>query len=390
MHIKKGDIVEKLVNIGILLSQEKNLRKLLNKIVEEVINFTGAEGGSLYIKKGNTLHFMVFKNRILEERVSPDLLKKRIKKSSFEIKGTSIAGACVKRGEIIAIPDMDRVEELGFKYDRGMDKDLGYKTKSLLSIPLKGPQGEIIGVLQIVNLPEGSFEKEELRLARAMASQAAIALSNALLLDELKNAQLDTIYRLSRVAEFKDRETGDHIRRMSLVSKYIASAMKNDPDFIELILYASPMHDIGKVAIPDSILLKPARLTKQEFEIMKTHTKIGAEILKGAETSILKVAYKIALYHHEKYNGTGYPEGLKGYEIPIEARVVAVADVFDALVSKRPYKGPWPLEKAEEFIVSQKGQHFDPVVVEAFIKVYDKIISLYQKPGTLYSNQDLA
>ncbi len=378
MENGKKDILEKLVEIGLLLASEKNLKKLLERIVEEEMNFTNAEGGSLYIKKDNYLNFMVFKNRVLENRLPKDIIEKRIRKSRFEISEKSIAGACVKRGEIIGIKDMDRVEEFGFSYDRSLDKELGYNTKSLLAIPLKDPKGEPIGVLQLINLPEDSFTDEGLRLVRATAAQAAISLSNGLLLDELKKAQLDTIYRLAKVAEFKDRETGEHIKRMSRVSMYIADALKKDPDFSELILYASPMHDIGKVAIPDNILLKPAKLTENEFEIMKTHTTIGGEILENADTRLLKVARKIALYHHEKFDGNGYPEGRKGEEIPIEARIVAVADVFDALVSKRPYKAPWPPEEASKYIITQKGKHFDPDVVGAFVDSYDRIIELYQ------------
>ncbi len=378
MNIQKGDILERLVEIGLLLSSEKNLQKLLERIVEEEMNFTGAEGGSLYIKKGNYLNFMVFKNRVLEKRIPLDSILNSIKTSRFEIKDTSVVGACAKRDKIIAIQNMDKIEELGFRYDRSLDETLGYKTKSLLAVPLKSPNGDTIGVLQLVNIPEKSLTQDGLRLVRATAAQAAIALSNALLLDELKKAQLDTIYRLAKVAEFKDRETGEHIKRMSNVSMYIAEALKKDPDFTELILYASPMHDIGKVAIPDSILLKPGKLTVEEFEIMKTHTTIGAEILKDADTELLKVARRIALYHHEKYDGTGYPEGLKGEDIPVEARIVAVADVFDALVSKRPYKEPWLPEEALKFIVSQKGKHFDPAVVQAFVQEYDRIISMYR------------
>ncbi len=388
MNIQKGDILERLVEIGLLLSSEKNLQKLLERIVEEEMNFTGAEGGSLYIKKGNYLNFMVFKNRVLEKRVPRESIIKRIKTSRFEIRDTSVVGACVKRDKIIAIQNMDKIEELGFRYDRSLDETLGYKTKSLLAVPLKSPNGDTIGVLQLVNIPEKSLTQDGLRLVRATAAQAAIALSNALLLDELKKAQLDTIYRLAKVAEFKDRETGEHIKRMSNVSMYIAEALKKDPDFTELILYASPMHDIGKVAIPDSILLKPGKLTVEEFEIMKTHTTIGAEILKDADTELLKVARRIALYHHEKYDGTGYPEGLKGEDIPVEARIVAVADVFDALVSKRPYKEPWPPEEALKFIVSQKAKHFDPAVVQAFVQVYDRIISMYRSSDIAPQNQD--
>ena len=183
---------------------------------------------------------------------------------------------------------------------------------------------------------------------------------------ELNETRLEVIRRLGLAAEFRDNETGYHIIRMSKFSQIIARTYGLGEARAELILNASPMHDIGKIGIPDQILLKPGKLDKQEWEIMKTHAAIGAEILSGHDSELMVMASTIALYHHEKFDGSGYPNGLSGTDIPISARIVALSDVFDALTSERPYKKAWPVEKAVEEIKKCSGSHFDPELVIAF------------------------
>ena len=197
--------------------------------------------------------------------------------------------------------------------------------------------------------------------------------------EKIKIASLDTIYRLSRAAEYKDEDTGAHIQRMSHYIAVVAHKMGLNAENVETILYAAPMHDVGKIGIPDRILLKPGKLDPDEWEIMKQHTTIGAQILEGADAEFIKLAEAIALTHHEKWDGSGYPKGLKGSEIALAGRITAIADVFDALISKRPYKEPFPLEKT--FIIIQKGRgsHFDPEVVDAFFAVEDEILSIKEK-----------
>jgi HD-GYP domain-containing protein (c-di-GMP phosphodiesterase class II) len=187
--------------------------------------------------------------------------------------------------------------------------------------------------------------------------------------------------RLSIAAEFRDSTTYNHLIRMSLYSYLIAKEMGFDEEWCEKLKLAAPMHDIGKLGIKDMILLKPAKLTDEEFEEMKKHTIYGYEILKDSTIDILKMASNVALCHHEKYDGTGYPRGLKGEEIPIEARIVAVADVFDALTSRRPYKEPYEIERAVEIIEKDSGKHFDPKVVQAFKKALPEIIKILKKYG---------
>ena len=196
---------------------------------------------------------------------------------------------------------------------------------------------------------------------------------------KIKSASLDTIHRLSKAAEYKDEDTGAHILRMSHYSAAVARKMGQDETTIESILYAAPMHDIGKIGTPDRILLKPGKLDAEEWEVMKQHTVNGAQILEGSDAEFIKLGAMIALSHHEKWDGNGYPQGLGGDKIPIAGRIVAIADVFDALTSKRPYKEPFSLDKSYTIIKEGRGNHFDPDVVDAFFEVEDEILSIKEE-----------
>lgn len=192
----------------------------------------------------------------------------------------------------------------------------------------------------------------------------------------VKSASLDTIYRLSIASGYRDEETGGHIKRMSWYSSAIARKLGLDKNMVETILYAAPLHDLGKIGIPDHILLKPGKFTSEEWEIMKQHTVIGAKILQGSNAEYIKLGEIIALSHHEKWDGSGYPKGLKGKDIPIAGRIVAIADVFDALTSKRPYKEAFSLDSSLNIIKQGSGIHFDPDIVEAFFSILDEILTI--------------
>jgi putative two-component system response regulator len=196
---------------------------------------------------------------------------------------------------------------------------------------------------------------------------------------ELQETRLQVVRRLGRAAEYRDNETGLHIIRMSKYSQLIAQAAGMSDYECDLVLNASPMHDIGKIGIPDHILLKPGKFESHEWEIMKTHAEIGADILSGDETDLLTMARDIAYTHHEKWDGSGYPRGLTGANIPLVGRIVAIADVFDALTSERPYKKAWPVEDAIDLIKEQKGKHFDPELVEFFLSILPDILEIKEK-----------
>jgi putative two-component system response regulator len=192
---------------------------------------------------------------------------------------------------------------------------------------------------------------------------------------KLKEVSLESICHLCRAAEYKDKNTGNHIKRMSHYASAVARKMGLNKQTVENLLYTVPMHDAGKIGIPDHILLKPGKLNDKEWEIMKQHTIIGAQILAGSDAKFIKLAQIIALVHHEKWDGSGYPKGFNGPKIPLVGRIAAIADVFDALTSRRPYRiKPFSLEEAFNYIKKERGRHFDPEVVDAFFAAKDEIL----------------
>jgi putative two-component system response regulator len=197
--------------------------------------------------------------------------------------------------------------------------------------------------------------------------------------EALNETRLQVVQRLGRAAEYRDNETGLHILRMSQVSTLLARSLGWSEQDCELMLHASPMHDVGKIGIRDDILLKPGRLTVEEFEIMKTHASIGADMLAGDDSELLKLAHTIALTHHEKWDGSGYPGGLVGEAIAQAGRIVAVADVFDALTSVRPYKAAWSVADALTYLTENSGKHFDPEVVVHFIRLLPEILTVVER-----------
>jgi len=202
--------------------------------------------------------------------------------------------------------------------------------------------------------------------------------------EQLHQSQKDVIQRLSRAVEYRDSETGTHTMRMAQFTYFLAWAVGLSPIECEILSTASSLHDVGKIGIPDKILQKSGKLTSEEWEIMKTHTTIGAELLSGSASMFLKLGEEIALTHHEKWNGTGYPKGLKGEKIPLAGRICGICDVFDALTSKRPYKEAWSIDEALKEIKKGSGQHFDPNIVDCFFKILPQIRRIQEQ----YSDSD--
>jgi len=197
--------------------------------------------------------------------------------------------------------------------------------------------------------------------------------------EELNKTRLEIIQRLGRAAEFKDNETGMHVIRMSHYARLIAEALDYSNDWVELIYQAAPMHDIGKIGIPDKVLLKPGKLDNQEWEMMRKHPEFGAEIIGDHNTDLLSMSKEIALSHHEKWDGSGYPYNLKAEDIPLSGRIIAIADVFDALTTERPYKKAWTVEDAKNLIDDNTGSHFDPNLVPIFHEVMPEILDIKEQ-----------
>jgi len=195
---------------------------------------------------------------------------------------------------------------------------------------------------------------------------------------QLLETRLQVVQKLGRASEYRDNETGQHILRVSRTAVLLATHTGWNEDECETLLHATPMHDVGKIGIPDKILLKPGKLDEEEWEIMKTHTTIGGHILADDNSDLLILGKEIALTHHEKWDGSGYPEGLNGENIPLSGRIVAIADVFDALISKRTYKDAWTIDKAIELIIESRGTHFDPKLISIFEKHIQEIIDIHR------------
>ena len=278
----------------------------------------------------------------------------------------------------IDMPVMDGIE-LAKKIKAGYEADVIVMTGQIRSYQYD----EIIS-LGASDFVEKPFSPREmlLRIDRVL-KERRLRLIARQAHENLKDSYVDSIHRLVMAAEFKDEDTGDHIIRIGRYCPLIAEQLGLSTEFIDTIYYAAPMHDIGKIGIPDRILLKPGRLDDEEFTIIKTHTQIGARLLSRSKSKILQMAEEIALSHHEKFNGKGYPRQLSGADIPISGRIVAIADVFDAITSKRPYKDPYPPEVALDILKKERGGHFDPEVLDIFVANFAKILEIRGEVGVV-------
>lgn len=264
-------------------------------------------------------------------------------------------------------------------------KILDFGIRSSITLPLEA-NGVPIGFIFFSSDKKNVYERRHIEFLKIISNSIALSFQKNIFIDELVYT---SILALAKLSEARDEDTGDHLIRISNYAELLAKSLRENPKFSQEITNAfivdlvkfSPMHDIGKVGIPDNILLKPGKLTKEEFEVMKTHTIYGADVLREAEQninkrgrSLFKVGIEIAQNHHEKYDGSGYPSGISGDKIPLSARIVAVVDVFDALMSKRPYKEPFSFEETMRIIEEGKGKHFDPDIVDAFKTVAYQLI----------------
>jgi putative two-component system response regulator len=272
---------------------------------------------------------------------------------------------------VTALQDIhDRVKALEVGADDFLTKpvdrmELRARVRSLLKV--KAYHDHMINYRQELER-EVAKQTQELKKASLKIAEAHA---------KLRDASLETIFRLARAAEYKDEDTGNHIISMSRISALIAERRGLGSTVVERILYASPMHDIGKIGIPDRILTKNGPLNDEEWSIMRMHTIYGGQILEGSSIGFLRLGEIIALSHHEKWDGSGYPHGLSSTQIPLAGRIVAVADVFDALMSKRPYKPPLTIDQTVDIIRAGRGTHFDPEVVDIFLASLSDIVKLW-------------
>ena len=290
-------------------------------------------------------------------------------------------GYSVKTAEPLLIKDAYQDP----RFDRRSDEKTHYRTTSVMTVPLMDSAGNVMGVFQAINkqgqdeLGEAAlFSVQDLERLRLTAVYSAKTVESAMLNMELEATQREIIHILGEVSEYRSEETGDHIQRVAEISYMLAKFLGLPEDESERIRLAAPMHDLGKVGIPDAILNKPGRFTDDEYTIMKTHSEIGYNMLHNSKRKLLRFAAEIARSHHERWDGRGYPKGIAGEDIPLAGRICSVADVLDALSSPRCYKQPWPEDKVKEEFQKQRGGQFQPELVDVLMEHWDEIYRLYR------------
>lgn len=291
--------------------------------------------------------------------------------------GAGLVGYAIESGEDVIINDPYNDP----RFNQETDRQTGYVTREILVLPIRSSDGTILGAYQALNKISGDqvFSRRDLRYLRLAASYSGKSIEAALLNEEIDKAQREMIRVLGEAGEHRSLETGNHVTRVAIYSTMLAKQMNLTPQEIETITMASPMHDIGKIGIPDAVLQKPGRFTDEEYAVMKNHSEIGYEILHGSESALMCAAALISREHHERYDGQGYPRGLSGDEINLLARIVAVSDVFDALISDRCYKKAWEPARVRELFEEERGRQFDPRVVDALFDLWDQFMTVKMK-----------
>lgn len=375
------DYLNLLVASGLALGEVADSEELLNMMSETAMVMGNCEGCTVYVADEERLRFKLTRNRVLEARGG----KPALGNYTLPIDLKTAAGFVASSKKILNIHDVYNLpSESPFSFNPAFDVMTNYRSRSMLVIPMCDSRGNVLGVLQLINHLSGEnftghvtpFPHRVESYLKALSSQCGVVLRNMRMAEELKKSRIETVKKFVKASEYHDTDTGGHIERMSRYSVLLYKELGFDDAHCEVMRLASMLHDVGKISTPDAVLKKPGRLTPDEFEIMKRHTVNGYEVLRDADSPFLQMGAVIAHTHHEKWNGTGYPRGMSGNEIPAEGRVVAIADVFDALCSRRVYKEAWPIDKVFEELKVCSGTHFDPEIVEIFFENLDEILEI--------------
>ncbi len=360
-------------NISSMREEEQLFRFILNAALEH----TQAKRGSILevIENGRYL-------KVVASTGLPSELNGKI----IPIDTNTVSGFVVKNIEPILIEDISQNPDL-------QSSLIGLKNTSFISVPLQRKKSEfieshpltineqdVIAVLNVTDKSDGeTFSETDLKVLKIIANHGASAIENARLIREIETAQREIVFTLGEIVETRSRETGSHVKRVAEYSKLLALKFGLSTKEAEILRLASPLHDVGKVGIPDAILNKPGPLTPTEFNIIKTHTTIGYDMLSKTKGVVLQSAAIIALEHHERFDGNGYPNGKKGKDIHIFGRIVGIADVFDALGVERVYKRAWTLDEIKEYFAEQRGKQFDPDLVDIFFSNIKEILLIRER-----------
>jgi HD-GYP domain-containing protein (c-di-GMP phosphodiesterase class II) len=407
--LSEKEKLESIASLGIELNKINDLDILLERVLFRAREWVNADAGSIYIRDGDQLNFVYTQNDTLQSQL-PEGEKLIYSTFTIPINDKSISGYVASTGETLNLPDVYNLSSgVPYHFSSQFDEAIGYNTTSVLTIPLKRANGEILGILQIINAQDDdgnviSFTKDDEKMMYHFAGLAAIALERAKMTRSI-------IMRMISMAELHDpKETGAHVNRVGSYAVEIyekwARRRKIPKEEIDknrdILRMAAMLHDVGKIGTSDTILKKPGRLNDEEFEIMKQHTIHGARLFLDSQSEFDEAAGLVALNHHERWDGSerGYPghvvvntcdperekitcEGTlkakKGEEIPLFGRIVALADVYDALSSARCYKEAWDEEKILSILKEESGKHFDPELVEIFLEIFDTIKSIEKR-----------
>jgi response regulator RpfG family c-di-GMP phosphodiesterase len=375
------DEIQQIFKITEKLNRINDLNSLLDQVLFYARMFTNADAGTIYLVEGDNLRFTYTQNDTFIRRTQ--LNKKQIYADiKIPINANSIAGYVAKCRKSLKIDDVYELENhFPFSFNRQFDENSNYRTMSMLTIPLIVSEEKVIGVIQIINAIDPNsgevvpFTAENEMFVSFFANIASAAIEKAKMTREM-------ILRMIKMAELRDpKETGSHVQRVSSYSVEVYQKWAKNHDISDeeirkksdVLRIAAMLHDVGKIGIPDVILKKPARLDEEEYEIMKTHTNLGGDLFINLFNEVDEMSRDVAVCHHERWDGKGYPKGLAGEDIPLAGRIVAIADVYDALMSKRVYKSAWSEDDVLKYLREQAGTQFDPELIEVFISVYDII-----------------
>jgi HD-GYP domain-containing protein (c-di-GMP phosphodiesterase class II) len=374
--------LESLLNLSKQIIHIENINVLLDQLLYETRRECRADAGSIYLIEEGRLRFSHVQNQTLA-LADENSRRHLYVDHTLPIDNHSIAGYAANNRKTLNIHDVYTLpEDTPYHYNPSFDRSTGYQTHSILAAPILNRTNDLVGVIQLINKAEGGhFHEDDCTYLEHGCILAAGAIERA-------HDSRETFMRMLRVAELRDpKETGAHVQRVGAyaVELYDAWARKRGLSEAEIrsnkdpLSTAAMLHDIGKIAISDKILMKPGRLTEAEYTVMQGHTQIGADLFSNSHQSIDRMACDIVGGHHERWDGKGYPKQLKGEEIPLTARIVALADVYDALISKRVYKEAWEEEEVLEYFKAQAGTQFDPELVELFLSIQGVVRVIRQR-----------
>ncbi len=375
------DYLRRIYEAGTALAEIDNVSMLLERVAQIAVVMGHCEGCSILSFDGKTLDFLASLNLGMSGEAGSMQYFSNV---HLKLDSTTVVGHAALSKKILSIDDAYNIPEgADYSYNSQWDKENDYRCQSILCVPMLDSKQNLLGVLELINHISGddiaSFPQELFEYIRVLANQVGIILKNVQQAEELRRSRFETVMHFVKACEYRDSDMAGHIERIGEFSSVIYRKMGRTAEECSVLRLAAMLHDVGKISIADAILKKPGILTPEERVIMQSHAQVGHDMLTGAESPMLKMGAIISLSHHEKWDGTGYPQKLAGTAIPLEGRIVALVDVFDALCSKRCYKDAWPMEKVYETLRQDAGTHFDPSLVELFLSCADEIADIRAK-----------